>query len=218
MTAQRLRPTWPCPLRPRTDAGSGEPDGTGQSIPRVSRGVRKDGHASTRPAELRRVPPDGPTGAEARRQQWPGSGAPQYLRAPVIGHTLWVTRHHDDEKWPCGAYPTQSEDDAGITSWIKDDEPLENTDVLLWNVFGIHHTPGLRAGPGDAGRHDLVLAQAVRLLRSQSCARSAADADDRPLLLISKRSRPERPQSKQLPPSQRIRRGQLTQGSKRTRA
>ena len=25
---------------------------------------------------------------------------PQYLRAPVIGHTLWVTRHHDDERWP----------------------------------------------------------------------------------------------------------------------
>ena len=34
--------------------------------------------------------------------------APQYLRAPVIGHTVWVTRHHDDERWPCGAYPTQS--------------------------------------------------------------------------------------------------------------
>ena len=27
---------------------------------------------------------------------------PQYLRAPVIGHTLWVTRQHDDERWPCG--------------------------------------------------------------------------------------------------------------------
>ena len=67
------------------------------------------------------------------------TGAPQYLRAPVIGHTLWVTRQHDDEKWPCGAYPTQSEDDAGITAWIRDDEPLENTDVVLWYVFGIHH-------------------------------------------------------------------------------
>ena len=66
-------------------------------------------------------------------------GTPQYLRAPIIGHTLWVTRHHDDEKWPCGAYPTQSEQDDGITRWIADDEPLENTDVVLWYVFGIHH-------------------------------------------------------------------------------
>lgn len=66
-------------------------------------------------------------------------GTPQFLRAPIIGHTLWVTRHHDDEKWPCGAHPTQSEQDDGITRWIADDEPLENTDVVLWYVFGIHH-------------------------------------------------------------------------------
>ncbi len=63
----------------------------------------------------------------------------QYLRAPVMGHTLWVTRHHDDEKWPCGTYPTQSETDDGLTRWIADDEPLVNTDVVLWYVFGIHH-------------------------------------------------------------------------------
>ena len=64
---------------------------------------------------------------------------PQYRRAPVIGHTVWVTRQHDDERWPCGAYPTQSEYDDGMTRWIADDEPLENTDIVLWYVFGIHH-------------------------------------------------------------------------------
>jgi primary-amine oxidase len=65
--------------------------------------------------------------------------APQFLRAPVIGHTVWVTRQHDDERWPCGAYPTQSDHDDGMTRWISDDEPLQNTDVVLWYVFGIHH-------------------------------------------------------------------------------
>jgi hypothetical protein len=64
---------------------------------------------------------------------------PQYLRAPVIGHTVWVTRQHEDERWSCGAYPTQSTVDTGMTEWLKDDEPLENTDVVLWYVFGIHH-------------------------------------------------------------------------------
>ena len=29
--------------------------------------------------------------------------------------------------------------DDGLTRWIADDEPLENTDVVLWYVFGIHH-------------------------------------------------------------------------------
>ena len=63
----------------------------------------------------------------------------QYLRSPIIGHTLWVTRYHDDERWPAGAYPTQSERDEGMTVWVSDDEPLENTDVVLWYVFGLHH-------------------------------------------------------------------------------
>ncbi len=72
---------------------------------------------------------------------------PQYLRAPVIGHTLWVTRHDDDERWPCGKYPTQSTVDTGLTEWIKDDEPLENADVVLWYVFGIHHITRVEEWP-----------------------------------------------------------------------
>ena len=26
-----------------------------------------------------------------------------------------------------------------MTRWVADDEPLEDTDVVLWYVFGIHH-------------------------------------------------------------------------------
>ncbi|TCO32433.1 primary-amine oxidase [Kribbella steppae] len=74
-------------------------------------------------------------------------GTPQYLRAPVIGHTVWVTRQHEDERWPCGAYPTQSTVDDGMTRWIADDEPLENTDVVLWYVFGIHHVTRVEDWP-----------------------------------------------------------------------
>jgi len=72
---------------------------------------------------------------------------PQYLRAPVIGHTVWVTKHHDEERWPCGDYPTQSTVDDGMTRWIADDEALENTDVVLWYVFGIHHVTRIEDWP-----------------------------------------------------------------------
>ena len=68
-----------------------------------------------------------------------GPATVQFLRSPVIGHTLWVTRHHEHERWPAGPYPTQSERDEGMTRWIADDEPLENVDLVLWYVFGIHH-------------------------------------------------------------------------------
>lgn len=74
-------------------------------------------------------------------------GTVQYLRAPVIGHTLWATRHHDDERWPAGDYPTQSLTDDGMTRWISDDESLVNTDVVLWYVFGIHHITRMEEWP-----------------------------------------------------------------------
>ena len=82
--------------------------------------------------------------------------SPQYLRAPVIGHTLWVTKNSSDERWPAGAYPA-SETDAGMTEWIKDDAPLVNTDVVLWYVFGIHHITRMEEAD-HVGRHGVVLA------------------------------------------------------------
>jgi primary-amine oxidase len=60
-------------------------------------------------------------------------------RARVIEHTLWVTPYHPDERWPCGDFPTQSAADSGLPVWTARNRPIENTDVVLWYVFGIHH-------------------------------------------------------------------------------
>jgi len=65
--------------------------------------------------------------------------SPAYQRAEAIGHTLWVTPYHEDERWPCGDFPVQSEHDSGLAAWTTADRPIENTDVVLWYVFGIHH-------------------------------------------------------------------------------
>lgn len=65
--------------------------------------------------------------------------SPVLQRAGVIGHTLWVTPQREDERWPCGEFPTQSTSDSGLTEWTKQDRSIENTDVVLWYVFGIHH-------------------------------------------------------------------------------
>jgi primary-amine oxidase len=65
--------------------------------------------------------------------------SPAYQRAEVIGHTLWVTPYSADERWPCGDFPVQSAHDTGLAEWTKADRPIENTDVVLWYVFGIHH-------------------------------------------------------------------------------
>jgi primary-amine oxidase len=64
---------------------------------------------------------------------------PAFKRAEVIGHTLWVTPYRSDERWPCGDFPNLSLEDAGLPRWTAANRPIENTDVVLWYVFGIHH-------------------------------------------------------------------------------
>ena len=65
--------------------------------------------------------------------------SPAFQRAEVIGHTLWVTPYAEDERWPCGDFPNLSSSDRGLPVWTAQNRPIENTDVVLWYVFGIHH-------------------------------------------------------------------------------
>ncbi len=77
----------------------------------------------------------------------PGGAIPALLdpssfvvrRARAIENTLWVTPYHEDERWPCGEFPNLSTEDTGLARWTAADRSIENTDVVLWYVFGIHH-------------------------------------------------------------------------------
>ena len=68
-------------------------------------------------------------------------------RAQVIGHTLWVTPFAADERWPCGEFVNQSGTDTGLPVWTQADRSIENTDIVLWYVFGIHHVPRMEDWP-----------------------------------------------------------------------
>ena len=65
--------------------------------------------------------------------------SPVVRRAQVIGHTLWVTPFHEEERWPCGEFVVQSREDRGLPVWTAQNRSIEDTDVVLWYVFGIHH-------------------------------------------------------------------------------
>ena len=93
--------------------------------------------------------------------------SPAFQRAEVIGHTLWVTPYREDERWPCGDFPNLSEHDSGLAAWTRADRSIENTDVVLWYVFGIHHITRPEDWPVMPSDIVLVLAQAVRVLRPQ---------------------------------------------------
>ena len=65
--------------------------------------------------------------------------SPVMKRANVIGHTLWVTPNDPAERWPAGEFVNQSVADTGLGQWTKANRSIDNTDVVLWYVFGLHH-------------------------------------------------------------------------------
>jgi primary-amine oxidase len=65
--------------------------------------------------------------------------SPVLRRAEAIKHTLWVTPYQPDERWPCGEFPNLSDRDTGLPVWTAANRSIDNTDVVLWYVLGIHH-------------------------------------------------------------------------------
>ena len=67
--------------------------------------------------------------------------SPSGRRSRFIQHQLWVTRFDPDERYPAGEFVNQSTGDDGLPAWIAKDRSLENTDIVLWHSFGVHHVP-----------------------------------------------------------------------------
>jgi primary-amine oxidase len=65
--------------------------------------------------------------------------SPVFQRAEAIGHTLWVTAYDQQERWPCGEFCNQSKEDKGLPKWTEQNRDIQDTDVVLWYVFGINH-------------------------------------------------------------------------------
>ncbi len=73
--------------------------------------------------------------------------SPVFRRAQVLGHTLWVTPFDAAERWPCGEFVNQSGEDGGLPVWTAANRSIDNTDIVLWYVFGIHHVPRVEDWP-----------------------------------------------------------------------
>ncbi len=68
-------------------------------------------------------------------------------RARFMTRHLWATPYRRDERYPAGDYPNQHAGGDGLPRWTAADRSLEDTDVVLWYVFGSHHVPRLEDWP-----------------------------------------------------------------------
>lgn len=54
---------------------------------------------------------------------------------------LWVTPFDADERYPAGDFVNLSSGGEGLPAWTAQDRPVENTDLVVWHSFGLHHLP-----------------------------------------------------------------------------
>ena len=64
-----------------------------------------------------------------------------FQRAGFIGHTLWVTQFNPDERFAAGDTPNQHPGKPGLPQYIKNNERIVNTDIVLWHTVSFHHVP-----------------------------------------------------------------------------
>jgi primary-amine oxidase len=74
-------------------------------------------------------------------QPFTAPDSPSGRRGRFIQHQLWVTPFHPDERFPAGEFVNQSSGDDGLPAWTARDRNVENTDIVLWHSFGLHHLP-----------------------------------------------------------------------------
>jgi primary-amine oxidase len=62
-------------------------------------------------------------------------------RAAFSTKSLWVTEYDPAERYPAGDFVNQHPGEGGLPSFVADDAPLEDADVVLWHTFGLTHYP-----------------------------------------------------------------------------
>jgi primary-amine oxidase len=67
--------------------------------------------------------------------------SPSGIRSKFIENHIWVTKFNEEERYPAGEYMNHSDGAGGVADFVKQDRNLENTDLVLWHVFGVHHQP-----------------------------------------------------------------------------
>lgn len=73
--------------------------------------------------------------------------APNGRRAGFVQNHLWVTAYDPEERFPTGLFVNQSTGDEGLEQYVQQNRPIENSDIVLWHVFGLHHPVRLEDYP-----------------------------------------------------------------------
>ena len=66
---------------------------------------------------------------------------PSGQRMGFVSNHLWVTAYDPEERYPAGDYVNHSDGSDGLTTYAGKGRSIDNTDLVAWHVFGLHHQP-----------------------------------------------------------------------------
>ncbi|MBL6432601.1 MAG: tyramine oxidase, partial [Alphaproteobacteria bacterium] len=69
------------------------------------------------------------------------AGDPPMKRNAYIEYTLWNTPYAPDERYAGGDFAFQSDGSDTLATWVEQDRPIANTDIVTWYTMGFHHVP-----------------------------------------------------------------------------
>ena len=68
-----------------------------------------------------------------------GSNSFSGRRGRFVENHVWVTAFDPEERYPAGEYMNHSCGAGGLPDFAAQDRPVQNADIVLWHVFGLHH-------------------------------------------------------------------------------
>ncbi|MCC5859114.1 MAG: primary-amine oxidase [Ectothiorhodospiraceae bacterium] len=66
--------------------------------------------------------------------------SPSGQRGGFIQNHLWVTPFDPEQRYPAGEFVNHSPGGQGLPAWTQADRSIVDTDLVLWHVFGLHHS------------------------------------------------------------------------------
>lgn len=68
-----------------------------------------------------------------------GSDSFSGRRGRFVENHVWVTAFDPEERYPAGEYMNHSTGVGGLPDFVAQDRTIEDADIVLWHVFGLHH-------------------------------------------------------------------------------
>jgi len=66
---------------------------------------------------------------------------PPMKRNAFIEYTIWNTPYAPDERYAGGEFAFQSDGSDTLATWVDQDRPIADTDIVTWYTMGFHHVP-----------------------------------------------------------------------------